>query len=524
MEEDAFIYFRFAENLATGQGYVFNRGGEVIESGSSPIWLLLLVLLAALRVELVLGAKLLGIAVGVATLASVLALARVFLADPVLRLAPVFLTAWSAPFLMWNQRGLETPLYVLVVLWLVRVAVDAKRFRLWPLPAFALLLTRPEAFLVLLPLLPAAYLHREPWRRFAASAALVALAAAAMLAARVLYFGDALPHPFYTKMIPQRGAGFWSVHAYLRDAYLYLFALPILAVAWRRSYWDPARIVLVSFIAVLLLWFSQSQERKPYHRHLAPALPLIFVLAVSSAARLAAPGSRTGARLVYAYCGAFLVASSCLAAPARPNAPDKRDANPIAAAAARWGDAPTAEFRRLCNLLRDPDSIDETYQSAIGDLVRLNYPPRVVVAFDQMGKAPYRAGPDAVFIDLLGLTDRTIGYFYFSARASQSPLLALACWLREGARRDGCADPDPERSARRVLDYVFGCRPDVILLSEYLIPRSTRSLPALLSRDPRLAQLYVPRYRLGDFIMLYERRGIEARPLQAPEGLSIAPL
>ena len=69
MEEDAFIYFRFAENLAGGYGYVFNRGGEAIESGSSPLWLLLLVVLAGLRVDLVLGAKLLGVATGAAALA-----------------------------------------------------------------------------------------------------------------------------------------------------------------------------------------------------------------------------------------------------------------------------------------------------------------------------------------------------------------------------------------------------------------------------------------------------------------------
>jgi hypothetical protein len=112
MEEDAFIYFRFAENLAAGHGYVFNRGGEVIESGSSPLWLLLLVLLAALRVELVLGAKLLGIAVGVATLASVHALVRVFLADPVSRRS----SSRRALLLMWNQRASDTPLRANVLL------------------------------------------------------------------------------------------------------------------------------------------------------------------------------------------------------------------------------------------------------------------------------------------------------------------------------------------------------------------------------------------------------------------------
>jgi len=516
MEEDAFIYFRLARNLADGQGYVFNRGGEVIEAGSSPLWLLFLVLLAGLPVDLVLAAKFLGIAIGVASLFLVYALARELIADRCLRLAPVLLTAWSAPFLMWNQRGLETPFYVLVVLGLVHVAVDAKRLRFWPLLAIALLLARPEALLVLLPLLAAFHLHREPWRRSATSLAIVALAALALLAARVLYFGDALPQPFYTKMSPEGGSGWRSVHGFLRGSYLYLFALPILAVAWRRSYWEPRRIVLLSFIAVLVLWSSLMAEQKPYHRHLAPALPLLFVLVVSSAERLARPGSLVGARLLYAYAAAFLVASSLLSAPPRSNAPGRIDPNPIVRASARFAGAPGVEASRLRDLLRHPDAIDVTYQSLIGDFVRLNYPPRVVVAFDQMGKAPYRAGLDTTFIDLLGLTDRTIGYFYFSARATRSPLLRLACAFSERVAGSRCANP---HSARVVLDYVFGRQPDVILLNQYVIKRLPQTVPALISRDPRLSRLYEPRWLLGGLVSLYERKGLEERALRVPEGL-----
>jgi hypothetical protein len=521
MEEDAYIYFRLARNLADGQGYVFNRGGEAVESGSSPLWLLLLVLLARLHVDLALGAKLLGIAIGALALLAVHALAREWIADRWLRLAPVLLTAWSAPFLMWNQRGLETPLYALVVLGLVYVCVDARRVRYWPLPAVALLLARPEAFLVLLPVAAALYLHREPWRRIATSLAVVALAALALTTARALYFGDALPHPFHTKMSAEAGTGWRSAHDFFRASYLYLFALPVLAVAWRRAYWEPRRILLLAFIAVLVLWSSLSAEQKPYHRHLAPALPPLFVLVVSSAAGLARPGSRLGAWLLYAYAAAFLAASSLLSAPPRPNAPGRIDPNPIARAAARLAGAPGAEASRLRELLRHPDAIDVTYQSLVGDFLRLNYPPGVVVAFDQMGKAPYRAGPDAIFIDTFGLTDRTIGYFYFSARASRSPWLRLACRLSQRVAGSRCAEP---HSAQRVLDYVFGRRPDVILLNRYVMRRLPQTLPGLISRDPRLSLLYEPRWRLAGVISLYERKGLPSQPLRVPEGLEVQPL
>ena len=34
IEEDAFIYVRVADNIADGFGYVFNRGGERVETGT----------------------------------------------------------------------------------------------------------------------------------------------------------------------------------------------------------------------------------------------------------------------------------------------------------------------------------------------------------------------------------------------------------------------------------------------------------------------------------------------------------
>jgi hypothetical protein len=469
----------------------------------------------------VLGAKLLGVAMGVAALVLVHAIARTFIEGRWLRLAPVLLTAWSAPFLAWNQRGLETPLHVLVVLGLVHVALDARRLRLWPLLAIALLLARPEALLLLLPLLPAFALHREPWRRVAAGLGVVALAGLALLALRVAIFGDALPHPFYTRMSPEGGSGWRSVHGFLRDSYLYLFALPILAVAWRRSYWDGRRLLLLAWIALLLLWSSGTAEQKPHHRHLAPALPLLFVLLVSSAERLVRSGTRLAAPLLAAYAAAFLVASSLLATPARPNAPGRIDPNPIARAASRLAAAPGAELRRLGGLLRHPDAIDPTYQSRVGEFLRMNYPSRVVVAFDQMGKAPWRAGPDAVFIDTLGLTDRTIGYFYFSARTHGSALLRLACGLSRWIAGSACAEPV---SAQQALDYVFTRRPDVILLNRYVVKRMPHTLPGLLSRDPRLARDYEPRWRLGGVVSLYERKDLATREPRVPDGLEIVAL
>ena len=58
--EDAFIYFRFAENLVAGYGYVFNPG-ERVEGCSSVTWLFLLTFFRSLGFNILTISKILGI-------------------------------------------------------------------------------------------------------------------------------------------------------------------------------------------------------------------------------------------------------------------------------------------------------------------------------------------------------------------------------------------------------------------------------------------------------------------------------
>jgi hypothetical protein len=89
IEEDAYIYFRFADNIAAGHGYVFNASGPRIESCSSVIWLALLVLLAKLPGELVTWTKFLGMAFGLASLFVTSRLSRLLISDRVARQRPL---------------------------------------------------------------------------------------------------------------------------------------------------------------------------------------------------------------------------------------------------------------------------------------------------------------------------------------------------------------------------------------------------------------------------------------------------
>lgn len=153
--DDAYISFRYAENLANGKGLVFNAG-ERVEGYSNFLWVMLLSGLAALGFEdLTLPATMLGMAFGIATLVlCVLALERVFNVRSLgAHMGVVLLVAGSGYYASWCIAGLETGLHAfLLVAGLLRYCIEleadpgARDATHWgsALVFAALTLTRPE--------------------------------------------------------------------------------------------------------------------------------------------------------------------------------------------------------------------------------------------------------------------------------------------------------------------------------------------------------------------------------------------
>ena len=119
--DDAYISFRYLDNLVAGHGLVYNAG-ERVEGFSNLLWILLLAPLRLAGVPVVLGAQLLGIGLGAAAIA--LAVVGAFRHLGVRSLAGTafvaFLPATSGYFAAWSIGGLEGSLYafLLVAAWL----------------------------------------------------------------------------------------------------------------------------------------------------------------------------------------------------------------------------------------------------------------------------------------------------------------------------------------------------------------------------------------------------------------------
>ena len=107
------------------------------------------------------------------------------------------LLAVSLPFVMWSQRGLETPFYVFALLWAVLWLCDAAWRPWWPLAGFVLILARPESPLFAFALAPFLAVGRREWRRAIRPLAILLAFSVVMILIRFVYFHDLLCSPFY---------------------------------------------------------------------------------------------------------------------------------------------------------------------------------------------------------------------------------------------------------------------------------------------------------------------------------------
>jgi hypothetical protein len=532
IEEDAFIYFRLLQNLVHGDGLVFNRGGEVLEVGSSPLWMGLLLLFWKAPWDIVITAKLLGLAAGCVSLWLILCIARVQFADRMLRFGPPLLTVGSTPFLMWSQRGLETPLVVLLVLWLALCCTDASKFRWWPLPAVLLLLARPEGFLFSLGLVPVLGFDRARWRAVWRSILLVAVAAMGVLTLRFLYFHDLVPWPFYIKMHIRGRWGVGQIVQYVSHSTLLVLGIPFALVAWKRSFWTHQRVVLGGFIMITVGWCALAKDYMPYVRHLVPAIPLGYVLLVAAADTLASAAGRSRRGLILGYIAVVFVGTLFFSRSSRDFG--EFGENTVRVYLRAFARSPATFVRAIAGKLHAPaqftplDAIAGTtdpmsnYQSRVGDFLRRNYPANSLVVYDQMGQTPFYAGPAMRFIDSLGLTDRTIGRFYFERWHRSDPPLRIYDALASQVVRLAFGEQRDEVSEKKALDHLFGLNPDLILTNDFSVQVDPGGIPARLTQDPRLAAGYERRYTLAGGVQVYERKGAARKErLDVPPGLSV---
>ncbi len=260
--DDAFITFRYAENIAAGKGFVYNQGERVLGI-STPLYTLLLALLVKLGLPIVLLARLVNVAADCMTGALIFLLLRQYRFG-VATLAAFFYVLFPR-VVVWSISGMETSLYVLFIASAL-YCYHKKNLGLASLFLGLTFLTRVDGIILGLALL----LHYVlSYRRFPTRLVLGGLALVLpWLVFSILYFGSPVPNS-----VPGKKALYsetiWETPQW-RIFWEFLFlkvkiGWPLLALALAGAYRALTRarsydfVVLWSVLYFVFFFFAQTK-------------------------------------------------------------------------------------------------------------------------------------------------------------------------------------------------------------------------------------------------------------------------
>ena len=253
--EDAFILFKYVENVAHGHGIVYYVGGPRTEGATDFLWMMLLAASVSAGADVAVAAVVwnaLGAAVAAALLEREIARSGVggswrrgLLVVP---LAVPFVAGAPAAYL-----GFSSLLYQAMILATFVATVDETgRFAATvPWSGLVLTLFRPDGafFAAAFVLAAGKRAFRTPrWRSFVIATALAIAAGAIYFVARSLYFGELLPLPLHVK---SHGVLHGPVADRIRQYLPWLSGIGV-QLWWLKSSIGPLPLAL-AFVAILLV-------------------------------------------------------------------------------------------------------------------------------------------------------------------------------------------------------------------------------------------------------------------------------
>lgn len=333
--DDAMISMTYARNLAEGRGLVWQAGPHV-EGYTNFLWTVWMAVLHLLPFpERFAGLPVMvsGAAILIATALVVGRICRRLVPErPFVAPAAMLLVGLCYPLAFWTLRGMETGFCALLLALAVHLAIDLRDARgdrrLVALGAVlsAAVLTRDDMLVPALVVVAfAAYFQRDRWRRPAAIAGGMLLAAVAAHAAfRLAYYGEALPNTYYLKLagVPvdtRLHRGLVSVAWTTITGLSLTVVLAAIALVCARRAPREAALALIGAVVLSECAYSvyvggdYAEQLQFPNRFIAPVLPLMIVLAAIGVSDLARQEGRRPARLATIGFGtALLIAAAVL--------------------------------------------------------------------------------------------------------------------------------------------------------------------------------------------------------------------
>jgi len=286
--DDAFISFRYSENFAAGHGLVFNID-ERVEGYSNFLWVVIIGLLKMAGVDVVVAAKLLGLASLAAVIAAVFGLVRAITRESLCAAGAVAWMVTSFGLVYYTVSGMETVFFAAWLTWGgylffqngCRVTIGLS------LVAAAAALTRPEG-VMLFPVLAAFALarHRRISLRLIGAGAVFSLALAGFLSWRYLYYGHFLPNTYYAKPpttssnLPPVVSGFDDIfRCFFSNGGAVLLACVVLLLLNRQVRARLYPLLPIPLVVIVFQLYSGGDWMESY-RFLVPLIPVYIVIGI----------------------------------------------------------------------------------------------------------------------------------------------------------------------------------------------------------------------------------------------------
>ena len=456
--DDAFISFRYAQNLVSGHGLVFNPG-EFVEGYTNFLWTLMT------AIGLQLGFQAEGFARGTGWLCTVGGLwccwhfAKLFFQEehegwPA---ATLFLCLLSAPLTYWAGAGLEGSLFLL--LWAGSRLGIAKITRegSWYLAALCLLLLpfcRPDGVLfVVTGLLWLWFNKDESSKSFWFILGILLLGGTGYASWKLWYYGDLLPNTFHAKVNAPGSVLMLGLRYFWRFLWNcpWLLLLPLGGLWLRLSspqskeqasepkspQWTTLLLMDCLLFCAYILYVGG--DAMPYSRFFVPLVPPLALLTVKICALLTTAPSENSELRRRLLMRLILVAGLC-----------------------------TFAFSFRSKLLRHAINADRITRLGVivGQYLKKTSSPNTLIAINAAGAIPYFSGLPT--IDMLGLND---------AHIAKSP-------VPKGT-------PVEIGHTRGNGNYVLTRAPKIILMGNTSGDREPMYLSDwLLTKHPKFASLY----------------------------------
>lgn len=406
--DDAFISLRYARNLASGDGLVWNPG-ERVEGYTSPLHTLSVAVLGAAGVDLITASRAVNALAYAALLLFLLLLGPPLIGQRVPGRTsvalPFVLVVASFPLIVWVLGGLEGPLFTALSasgIWLLQDVLRRGSSSRALATSGVLLglasVTRMDGLLFVAIALP--FLLAGPGG--VRKAIVFSAAALAVLIPfsiwRQLYYGSILPNTFWCKAtamsLDRLRLGRGYVQAFvMTPPYTVVLAGAAALWLWLRGALDRGALYVAGVVAAYLAYVAcMGGDHMPAFRLLLPVIPQAALLVGMAAARLDPPAGRLVGRA--ALLGVVVLVGLQIG----------RD--------------------RLNPRDMDPAAFVGTI---VGKYIESAWPPGSLVALNTAGSTPYFA-EHLRFVDMLGLNDAHIARR--SIRAIEVPLQAMPGHLK----------------------------------------------------------------------------------------------